>query len=131
MGGKYAAIERWIHRKTNSVRASRGCEQLCGDPELIDAAQSQARWMAKREEVTHTDGQGRGPADRVDYGSATENAGQSYDRGRRPRVIAGTIVDLWLSSTAHEHNLTDPTHRRSGVGVWKNGDRVFAVQMYR
>ena len=130
MGGKYAEIERYVHRKVNTRREDRDRDRLEGHPKLIDAAQSHARDMAKRGFYSHTDPDGTGPGERIPGKRWSENINKEYDGGRHPSTIAENAVASWMQSAGHRRNILNREFSRSGVGVWKRGEDVYLVQVF-
>jgi len=130
MGGKYAAIARCIHHAVNSRRESRDLAPLTGNEKLIQAAKEHARYLAKNEVVRHRGRGGTSPDDRVVYNFVGENAAQTYDHGNHPKTIANRVAGQWMQSPRHRRNLLNDAYTHSGIGVWKNGSDVYAVQMY-
>jgi len=130
MGGKYGEIERYVHRKVNTRREDRSRDRLRGHPDLIDAAQSHARDMAKNDYTSHVDSSGAGHKERVPGEFVGENIASVPDQGRRPSTIAENAVASWMQSEDHRENILRREYNRSGVGVWKRGEMVYLVQMF-
>jgi uncharacterized protein YkwD len=97
---------------------------------LIDAAKHHARDMAQKNYVSHRNKKGEDYSDRVMYDHVGENIAKTHDNGDHPKTIANRIVGQWMASPQHRHNILKSTYTHSGVGVWKKGNRVYAVQMY-
>lgn len=130
MGGKYSEIERFVHRKVNTRRERHGLEKLRGHPALVDAAQSHARDMARRDFYSHDSPDGQGVSDRVPGKSVSENIAKEIDHGRHPNTIAENAVASWMQSEGHRYNILREKSTYSGVGVWKRREDVLIVQVF-
>lgn len=59
----------------------------------------------------------------VSYSSCAENIAYNYDTPKE--VVAG-----WMKSSGHKKNILNPKYTKIGIGYYKNGDRVYWVQLF-
>lgn len=127
-------IEGEILGLVNAERTKRGLEPLSPEPRLGWAAAQHSGEMYSLDYFAHespvegnqsfTDRMGK--AGLKDFGSAAENivmAGNSPEVARR-------LVQMWLDSPAHLENILRPEFRFTGVGVFGDGEKVYATQLF-
>ncbi len=99
---------------TNDYRRLFGLRILAWNPQLQEAARSQAAYMAKVGHITHTqedDPTRRSPFDRMalvgyNYG-ASENCSEGY-------ILPQSVLKSWRKSSAHHRNLLISEHTELG-----------------
>jgi len=104
-------------RRLNDVRA-RGL--ACRSDRLADAAQTQAREMARLGRMSHRDGQNHGLGERVRavgyvLGGAVENVAVGY-----PSL--DDVVDAWLDSEGHCENIMNAAVLEFGLACVDAGE---------
>lgn len=117
--------------RVNAERAAAGVPPLLRDPRLDEAAQRHAEDMLTRSYYNHVSPDRTTPADRVrKAGYPSRVVAENIARGP---VAVQEVMDNWMGSTGHRHNLLLPafTHVGFGVVVGRNpamGDTVIWVQ---
>ena len=118
-----------LAQQTNATRAARGQAQLRVDPQLNQVAQRHACDLARRQVVSHRDGQGRKPLARVK--SAGFRACFSAENIAQGTKSAGGTVKAWQGSAGHARNQQDPRAKSMGFGVAQGADgRLYWVGIY-
>jgi uncharacterized protein YkwD len=128
----YAELEARFFQEVNAVRARQHLIQLARDPALDAVARAHSEDMARRGYLSHVNPEGRNPVDRITaagidgFSLAAENAGLT-DRGDPNREI----LQGWLASPDHRHNLYAPPFNVTGVGIARSADgRWYYTQLY-
>lgn len=101
--------------------------RLAWHPDLAEAAQRQARWLAERGELLHTGPAGEGLVERVrSAGYAFRRVVENLALGQRSP--AETAAD-WLGSDSHCANLLDPAVNEFGLATacTASGDVVWVM----
>ncbi|MEA2600006.1 MAG: hypothetical protein QOF89_998 [Acidobacteriota bacterium] len=117
--------------RVNAERAAAGVGPLLRDPRLDAAAQRHAEDMLVRSYYNHVSPDGTTPADRVrKSGFYSRTVAENIARGP---VAVQEVMNNWMGSSGHRHNLLLPafTHLGVGVVVGRNpamGDTVIWVQ---
>ncbi len=117
--------------RVNAERAAAGVPLLQRDPRLDEAAQHHAENMLVRAYYNHVSPDRTTPADRVKKaGYPSRMVAENIARGP---VAVQEVMDNWLGSTGHRHNLLLPTFTHIGIGVVVGhnpamGDTVIWVQ---
>ncbi len=126
-----------IVQQTNQFRAEHGRDALQADPDLAEAAQSFAEYMARTNRYGHN-ADGKTPAQRVRqagyaYCVVAENIAYQYDStGFTTRGLADAFVDGWQQSPEHRRNMLDRDVTEIGVGLAQSEDTGYwyAVQNF-
>lgn len=103
----------------NEARTSRGLAALAWDDQAATKAQAWAEHLAARNTLAHStlkDGM-------TNWNTLGENVSYSS-------TIEGTH-DLFLGSSQHRNTMLSRNYTAVGIGVARNGDRWFVVQVYR
>jgi uncharacterized protein YkwD len=127
-------IEGEILALVNAERARRGIPALAPEARLARAAAQHSGEMYRLDYFAHESpvAGNKSFTDRMtnaglkDFGSAAENivmANHGADVARR-------LVQLWLDSPGHLENILRPEFRLTGVGVFGDGERVYATQLF-
>ena len=131
------ADERAVIARANDFRRSQGLGVLQVQPQLQEAAESFAAWMARTDRYGH-EADGRQPAQRVeatgyDHCLVAENIAFEYrsvpyEAGELP----GRFVQGWMQSPGHRANLLDAAALETGVGIAQSrrSGRWYAVQVF-
>lgn len=130
-------VEQGIVRRTNRFREKQGLEPVETDPQLEDAAQYFADYMARTEKYGHT-ADGQRPSERAaqhgyEYCIVSENIGYRYSSaGFETQELIRGFMKGWKTSPRHRENLLDPHVTEIGVAVAHSEDtgNYYAVQMF-
>jgi len=127
-----AGLEASLHASVNAVRARAGLVPLARETALDAVAREHSEDMATRHYFAHETPEGLTPPDRLARGGiegitlAGENVGLT-SRGDPNREI----LDGWLQSPAHRHNLLMPAFNATGIGIARAADgTLFYTQLY-
>jgi len=127
-------IENEILSLVNAERTRRGLEPLAPEARLGRAAAQHSGEMYSLDYFAHESPVAGNTSftDRMsnaglkEFGSAAENivmAGNTPD-------VAKRLVQLWLDSPGHLENILRPEFRLTGVGVFGDGEKVYATQLF-
>ncbi len=120
---KLAAMRERILRLTNGARKQAGLKPLTRNPLLETSAQAYAEDMARRNFFSHSDPDGREPADRI------RAAGYRAARCRcQTRTWTGEnlakgqtgitqVFRAWMNSPAHRAAILHPAFTDIGIGI--------------
>jgi uncharacterized protein YkwD len=98
----------------NKERANAGCTPLALSVQLGVAAQEHSADMAQNDYFSHTSSDGRQLWDRVKgTGYKFTMVGENIARGQ---VSAKEVMQAWMSSTSHSHNILNCEYREIGIG---------------
>ncbi|HEX3552290.1 MAG TPA: CAP domain-containing protein [Thermoanaerobaculia bacterium] len=117
--------------RVNAERAAAGVPSLLRDARLDEAAQRHAEDMLVRSYYDHVSPDGTSPKTRTrKSGYPGGIVGENIARGP---VAVQEVMDNWMGSSGHRHNLLLPTFTHLGVGVAVGhnpamGDTVIWVQ---
>ena len=119
---------RRLHGLLNEEREKQGLRPLSGRGRLIKAAEGHSRNMARKETLAHHL-DGSGPSDRAPsrFSRIAENC--AYTHGRDPGKTAHKLRDQWMNSKDHRDNLLNSKMKYDGIGVWVNGNTVYATHL--
>ncbi len=113
--------ERGFARRINDVRGIAKRGQLRLDPELSRAARLHTREMVKQDKLYHTPGDKLGR--RVtNWTVLGENVGVGGD--------VQSLHQAFMASPAHADNVLYDSFRHMGVGVIKDGDRMWVTVIF-
>ena len=130
-------VEAAIVEMTNAIRKQHNLNVVKPNPDLAEAAQGYARFLATSAKFSHT-ADGRHPSDRAAAAgyqacSVAENLSSNLDtRGFETRQLAREAVQGWLNSPGHRRNLLAEHVTHIGVAVAKapGEERYISVQMF-
>jgi uncharacterized protein YkwD len=118
-------VQRQILALINRDRRRHGCGRVRLDRRLIDAASAHAADMARHHYFAHRSRDGRGAGDRVTHaGYRWRHYGENIARGVDSPYA---VVDGWMHSPEHRHNILDCSLEQMGIGVAVAGDRYRTV----
>jgi uncharacterized protein YkwD len=122
-----APTQQQVLSLINGNRRAHGCRGVTLDRRLIEAANGHAADMARHDYFAHESPDGQSAGDRVTKaGYNWRHYGENIARGVDS---AYAVVDGWMHSPGHRHNILDCTLDQMGVGVAIAGDRkVYWVQ---
>jgi uncharacterized protein YkwD len=126
-----------IINRTNSFRQAEGFQEVKPNPQLMEAAQDFAQFMASTDQYGHT-ADGRTPAERAKQHGynpciISENIAYQYrTSGFTSEELAREFVQGWQESPEHRKNMLDPAVTELGVGVAQSEQTgyYYAVQMF-
>ncbi len=132
-----ATTVQGIISRTNSFRQAEGLREVEPSPQLMEAAQEFAQFMASTGQYGHT-ADGRRPADRAkqhgyDYCIISENiAYQHRTSGFSGEELAREFFEGWKESPDHRKNMLDSVVTETGVAVAQSEKTgyYYAVQMF-
>lgn len=111
--------EKRFQKLINHTRKELSLHRLRLDPELSHVARKHSGVMLRKDRLFHTSDLGR----RITRWQVLgENVG--YGFGVQP------LHTSFLDSTAHYLNITYPTYRHVGVGVQKDGDKIWVSVIF-
>jgi uncharacterized protein YkwD len=129
---RLAALENALHESINDLRSREGLVTLRRDRALDEVARAHSMDMATRGFFAHETPEGLTPPDRLKrarVGGITL-AGENVGLTNRPDPNR-EIVEGWLASPMHRHNLLAPVFNHTGVGVARAPDgTLFYTQLY-
>lgn len=126
-----ARLEEEVARRIDAAREREKLPPLLTDPVMSGLARDFSRLMAQEGFFSHTAPSGetfeqRIRAAGVRYSQIAENLFMSVgavDPAER-------AVKSWLESTGHRGNLLQPRFTHTGIGAWRNGERVYVTQQF-
>jgi uncharacterized protein YkwD len=132
-----SAAARLIVEKTNAFRLAHDRSKVTVDPQLAEAAQYFATYMATNDQYGHK-ADGNLPSQRAmkfgyDFCLVSENiAYQFSSAGFATEELAERFVDGWKNSPGHRKNMLDGDVLETGVAVARSGPTGYwyAVQMF-
>jgi uncharacterized protein YkwD len=132
-----AQARRAVVAGANSFRQSNGRAPLATNPKLDAAAAAFAAYMARTERYGH-EADGQQPSQRAEakgyaWCLVAENlAYMMSSRGFGTEELAQRLVQGWIDSPGHRHNLLEPESTETGVAIAHSAgsDRYYAVQMF-
>ena len=114
---RYSATESRIFDLINAQRRHQGLPALVYNPRLDRMAKIQAENMAHFQKMAHTipDAQLPTLTDRAQFvgypfGRLAENVALGYPN-------AETVVEGWMNSSGHRHNILNPDVVETGIGI--------------
>ncbi|ARF53525.1 hypothetical protein B1H19_04465 [Streptomyces gilvosporeus] len=104
----------------NSERSKVGCSPLTLNAKLNKAAQDHSQDMADHRNMSHTGSDGSSPGDRItragyNWTAYGENIAYGYSTPE-------SVMQGWMSSPGHKHNILDCSFKEMGVGLAQPGD---------
>lgn len=132
-----AQAERLVVERSNAFRQAQGLGPIEPDRALTAAAQAFAAYMARTDNYGH-EADGREPSQRAQaqgysYCMVAENIAMQYSSfGFDTEELAQGLVQGWIDSPGHRHNLLSPDATDIGVGLARSpgSGRYYAVQMF-
>ena len=101
----------------NQERRQHGLRKLKANPRLSLASQRHSNDMARRKYFEHGNFVGRIKAARYLQGSGTWSLGENIAWGSGDLATPAEIVDAWMDSPPHRHNILDNGFKEIGIGV--------------
>jgi len=116
-----------IYRLSNIERTNVGLEEVERRTDLDKLAVLRAKELAVSFGHTRPDG--------TNYTSLADEYGISYryigeNAGALGNGTATTMINNWLHSEGHCRNMLNSKHTGLGVGVYKEGQKVYFIQMF-
>ena len=134
-GGEPASLtplEEQLHAEINRIRSERHLIRLERRSDLDRVALAHSEDMARRGYFSHLSPEGASPLNRLqDAGIAgmhlaAENLGKTTDADPSLR-----IVEHWLNSATHRHNLHAPAFNFTGIGITRDANgALLYTQVY-
>jgi uncharacterized protein YkwD len=134
VNGDFERVEWAILERVNAIRAERGLSSLTYDPRLQAGAVNHSAEMYRMNYFSHTSP----VSDHAEFDMRIQregigdfqSAGENLVMGPDSADLAERFVDLWMDSPGHRDNILGDDFRFSGVGVYGEGDRVYATQLF-
>ena len=103
----------------NRQRRAHGLRPLRASRKLSRAAARHARDMVRRNYFGHVTFGGRTVVDRVGRTGYARRfaAGENIFYGLPPRPSPAQVVDAWMASPGHRHQILNPAWREVGIGT--------------
>ncbi|MFG2872506.1 CAP domain-containing protein [Streptomyces sp. NPDC048338] len=112
----------------NEEREKAGCRPLRAEQRLRSSAQAHADDMAARDYYEHQSPEGRNAGDRISRtGYAWSAWGENIHRGPKSAV---RVMEDWMDSDTHRHNILNCSFREIGVGVALTANGPWWVQNF-
>ncbi|MET9652929.1 CAP domain-containing protein [Streptomyces sp. NPDC006460] len=112
----------------NEEREKAGCRPLRAERRLRSSAQAHADDMAARDYYDHESPEGRDAGDRISRtGYAWSAWGENIHRGPKSAV---RVMEDWMDSDAHRHNILNCSFTEIGVGVALTANGPWWVQNF-
>ncbi len=131
------ALSRAILADINAYRASYKLQTLTNDPMLQRAAAVHSADMATRGFFGHFNPDGQGPGERIKALSPNFHASYGENiaviegaQALSSEALAAKFVKQWIASPPHRKNIRSGSYLRSGVGIARSGNRVYATQLF-
>jgi uncharacterized protein YkwD len=130
-----ARVKELIFTGTNQFRADEKRKPLKTNPQLTEAAQAFAEYLAKTDKFSHT-ADGNEPWDRTtkagyQYCIILENIAFEFNsEGFTTEALATSNIRGWEHSPGHRKNMLDPDVQEIGIGIARSPQtgRYYAVQ---
>ena len=130
-------VEERIHERVNAIRAEHDLSRLDHDDEIASTARTYSHDMGERGYFSHVSPEGETPADRLDdkYPGECSAVGENLalvgtGGAADADEIAERIVQGWMNSEGHRENILTARWDSQGIGVYIDGDRVYATQNF-
>lgn len=131
------ALSRAVLADINAYRATHKLQPLVNDAMLQRAAAVHSADMATRGFFGHFNPDGQGPGERIKALSPDFHAGYAENiaviestQVLSPEALAAKFVKQWVASPRHRKNISNGSYVRSGVGIARAGDKVYATQLF-
>ena len=134
VNGDYEGVEWAIVERVNAIRATRGLATLTYDPRLQAGAINHSAEMFQMDYFSHTSP----VSDHAEFATRIHDegigdfgvAGENLVMGPDASNLAERFVDIWMDSPGHRANILGEDFRFTGVGVYGEGERVYATQLF-
>jgi len=114
-----------LFRLTNEARAQQGLDPLEWDERLAQIAAAHAEQMASHNQLSHQfPGEPTVRQRVISTGMRSNTSGENVGFA----ATVDGIHDGWMNSPGHRRNILDARFNAIGIGVVRNGPRVWAVQ---
>ena len=121
--GAYASLEGQLLVAVNTVRARHHLIPLRRSAELDRVARDHSNDMSRRNYLSHHSPEGTNPVDRIEDGVITGFTLAAENLGKTNRSDPNhEIVESWLASPEHRHNLLAPPFNTTGIGISRAAD---------
>lgn len=135
--GSIAQLEFQMWQRVNRDRADNGSPPIRLDPQLSNLARSYAQYMERKNFFAHVDPQGRNPEDRARQAGITSGVYENISWCSRDGNDLGRLNESESDMMAeprnernHRSNILGTTHGAVGIGVARNGNKIYMVQEY-
>lgn len=122
------AIQATIQSRLDRLRANRRLKPMAFDASLRRAAQKQSNYLALTGSLSHADGSGGGPLNRLrKLGISRRVVGENIARVEHDSNPAIPILAFWADRPREAANLVNPEFFRMGLGVTSSERHCYAV----
>jgi hypothetical protein len=126
-------VQKEILETVNRLRADQGLGAVRLVPLLSSAAQGHADDLLRRAYYDHRSPEGTSPADRVRAAGYRPRGAIAENLAKGP-FSPSEVVERWMNSSGHRHNILRPRATEMGAGVAfgenENGFEVVWVQIF-
>ena len=114
----------------NDARSEAGKPPLQRDPDLRRRARSWSRSVADSGELSHGTVECRPGGENVamTYWQTAVQTDQGTETYETADELGEAIAEQWLTSDGHRENIMDTSYSRTGIGIAKSGDEIYAAQ---
>lgn len=130
-------LSRAILSAVNIYRTQIGAPVLANDATLQRAAAVHSADMSIRGFFGHYNPDGQGPKERVLAVSSSFNGDLAENlamvqgmNAKTPDAIARDMLKGWVASPSHRKNLKNAAYTRSGIGIARRGDMIYATELF-
>lgn len=124
-------VEKEIYFEINEERYNNGLNGLNYNPGLSDAASEHSDRMAERGSLFHTSNLLSSFRDEgVSCNLAAENVAYTYHVGKSDAEVADRLVEMWMGSSGHRHNVLNGNYDQTGIAVTTVGPYTVATQNF-
>ena len=114
----------------NQRRTSEGRAVLASRQELVESAVLRAGELPQKASHDRPDGSAYYTAVNVSYNQIGENYAYACLPGMSDDEIAAFLVEGWMNSQVHHDNILNSEWNETGIGVFIQGDTVYALQLF-
>ena len=126
-----AQMEAEIRQRINEIRQENNLNLLENNEKLAQVARDYSRQMAQGNFFSHTSPDGSTPAQRVSAAGITYLiVGENLFRSTNAPNPVSLSVKGWMNSPGHRKNILRSAFNQTGVGIWQDGNRFYATQLF-
>lgn len=114
----------------NDARTDRGREALQREQALRQRARVWSVDMASAGTLSHDTPACRPGGENVamTFWQTPVETGDGVETYRTESELGNAIAEQWLTSDGHRENIMDTSYSRTGIGIAKSGDEIYATQ---
>lgn len=120
-----------IVQQINQIRVNQGLQPVQNNPKLSQVAQSYSQLMGQTGCFGHDCADGASLKQRVAaVGIRTNWVSENLFKGPEGGGVGDRAISAWVNDLAHRCNLLLPEATETGIGVWQQGQTVYATQIF-